>query len=132
MSKLLATVTRVQSLESLNLVSFDLFGVTLKMMSLDIDAAIKIGTKVSLNIKPVSVAIAKNLSGELSYSNKIDSRIKSINNGEILCSLELSFADIVFESIITAESAYKMNLKIGDEVTALIKANDISISEVLS
>lgn len=132
MSKLLATVLRVQTLESLNIVSFDVCGVTLKMMSLDLDATIIIGTKVSLNIKPISVAIAKNLSGDLSYSNKINSHIKTINKGELLCSLELSFAEIVYESIITAESAQDMNLKVGDAITALIKANDISISKVLS
>lgn len=132
MSKLIATVSRVQTLESLNIVSFSLGDASLKMMSLDLGDGIVIGRKVSLNVKPISVAIAKNLNGELSYSNKISAQIKSINSGELLCSLELQASDMTFESIITQESAERMNLKVGDAISALIKANDISISELLS
>jgi len=132
MSRLIATVSRVQTLESLNIVSFDLGDASLKMMSLDLSEDIIIGAKVSLNIKPISVALAKNLSGELSYSNKLSSKIQTINKGELLCSIDLIASGIIFESIITAESAENMNLKVGDEVIALIKANDVSICEVLS
>ncbi len=131
MKRLIATVSRVQTLECLNIVSFDLGDVNLKMMSLDLDESIIIGTKVSLNIKPISVAIAKNLSGELSYSNQISSQIQSIHKGELLCSIGLTSPSMEFESIITALSAQNMNLRIGDAVTALIKANDVSICEVL-
>lgn len=131
MSKLTATVSRIQTLESLNIVSFNLAGVTLKMMSLELDPRLTIDSRVSLSIKPISVAIAKNLSGELSYSNKINTTIKAIHNGELLCSIVLNASEIEFESIITAESATNMNLKVSDTVTALIKANDISILEIL-
>ncbi len=132
MKRLIATLSRVQTLECLNIVSFDLGDVSLKMMSLDLDESIIIGTKVSLNIKPISVAIAKNLSGELSYSNQIIAQIQSIHKGELLCNIELTSPSMEFESIITALSAQNMNLKVGDTVTALIKANDVSICEVLS
>ncbi len=131
MSKLIAIVSRIQSLESLNIVSFSLASITLKMMSLELEECLTIGTRVSLNVKPISVALAKNLSGELSYSNKIDATIKAIENGELLCNLSLNASEMEFESIITAESARNMNLKVGDSVTALIKANDISILEIL-
>ncbi|RLC45308.1 MAG: transporter [Candidatus Cloacimonadota bacterium] len=101
------------------------------MMSLDLSKDIEVGKKVSLNIKPTFVAIGKNFSGELSYSNKINSIIDSIEYGELLCSIKLSSAESIFESIITVESASRMNLKVGDEVIALIKASELSISEIL-
>ena len=132
MSKLTATISRIQTLESLNIVSFTLGDESLKMMSLDLDESVVVGAKVSLNIKPISVAIAKNLIGELSYSNQLNSKIQAINKGELLCSIDLIAAGMIFESIITAESANNMNLQVGDTVSALIKANDVSILEVLS
>lgn len=132
MQKLEAKVSRVQSYENLNIVSFDISGVTLKMMSLELFEEVKIDTLVVLNIKATSVAIAKNISGDLSYSNKLSSKIIAIENGELLSSIELKCASFSFESIITKESSLNMNLKVGDEVTALIKANEISISEIIS
>ena len=131
MSKIKATIKKIDNFESLNVVSFDFFGVELKMMSLDLNKEMKVGTKVLLSIKPTSVAIAKNLNGMLSYSNQIKSRIESMDMGRLLCSLKLSACENLFESIITTASAKRMDLGIGDEVTALIKANEISIFEVI-
>ena len=102
------------------------------MMSLDLDKNVKIGKKVRLTIKPTSISIAKNLSGEISLSNKIVATIKSIENGQLLCSLLLNLNDTILESIITADSSKRMNLKENDIVTILIKASDLSIGEVLN
>ena len=131
MSKLTAIIEKIQNVDNLNIVSFDFNSISLKMMSLDLSEDISVGKKVSLNIKPTSVAIGKNFIGELSYSNKISSKIVSIKEGKLLCSIQLLVADTVFESIITLESVQRMNLKIGDAVIALVKANEISIAEVL-
>lgn len=132
MSRVKAKVSRIQSLESLHIVSFELGSVTLKMMSLNLRESIKVGVEVILNIKPMSVAIGRDLSGELSYSNQIDTKITSIQLGELLCSVKLALGEESLEAMITAESAQRMHLNIGNEVTAFIKANDISIAEVLS
>ena len=131
MSKITAQVSRIQTYENINIVSFTSENTELKMMSLDISSSIKLGTSVLLNVKPTAIAIGKNLSGQLSYANKIDAKIESINKGELLCSLFLSFGENTIESIITLESAQDMKLKKGDGVIALIKANELSISEVL-
>ena len=101
------------------------------MMSLDIDEAIMIGTKVKLSVKPSHIAIAKDFTGELSYANQLPCKIKSIENGTLLSSVKLSFFDVVLESIITLASSEKMQLKAGDAITAFIKASELSIEEVL-
>jgi len=131
MSKLIATITKIESVDNLNIVSFDFNTTLLKMMSLDLSKNIEVGKKVSLNIKPTFVAIGKDFSGELSYSNKINSKIVAIENGKLLSSIKLSCDESIFESIITVESALRMNLQVGDEVIALIKASELSISEIL-
>ncbi len=127
MSRLAATIISIETVENLNIVKFDFNDTILTMMSLDLNDKIKIGTKVNLSLKPTHVAIAKDFNGIVSYSNQIKTTIKYIDNGKLLSSIKLGIDDTVIESIITAESSKKMDLKIGDSATALIKASEISI-----
>ena len=100
-------------------------------MSLELNENIKIGTKVKLTCKSAHIAIAKNFSGKVSYSNKLDCVIDTIENGELLSYIHLKIFDTILESIITVNSSTKMDLKVGDKVTAFIKASELSISEIL-
>ncbi len=130
MSKLIATVKDIENCDSLNIVKFDFNGQTLSMMSLDLNKDIKIGTKVNLLVKPTHIAIGKNFSGEVSYSNKLDTTIIEIDNGKLLSSITLSIFNTFIESVITVNSSKKMNLKVGDKVTAFIKASELSIGSI--
>jgi len=130
MSKLIAIVKDIQSCDNLNIVKFDFFGQTLSMMSLELNQNIKIGTKVNLIVKPTHITIAKNFSGEVSYSNKLNTTIKEIQNGKLLSSITLSIFNTSIESIITVNSSIKMDLKVGDKVIAFIKASELSIGSI--
>lgn len=132
MSSIIATVSSIENCDSLHIVKFETSSQTLSMMSLDIDSNIKIGTKVKLSIKPSHIAIAKNFSGEVSYSNILKTTIISCDNGKLLTSVKLKYFDTILESIITLNSSKRMDLKEGDEVLALIKASELSIGEVLN
>lgn len=132
MSPIVATVTLIENLDQLNIVEFDFQGLRLKMMSLDLSPSIQVGKKVVLTIKPTNIALAKNITGDLSFSNQIVATIVSMTNGKLLSTISLKTKEIVLESIITLSSAKRMNLKINDEVVMLIKASDISILEVLN
>jgi len=131
MNTLIATVTKIDNIDNLNIVNFDFSDQTLSMMSLDLSDDIKIGTKVKLITKPSYIAIAKEFSGILSYSNQLKAKIKELENGKLLSSVKLQIEEFVLESIITFESSKKMDLKEGDEVTAFIKASELSILKVL-
>jgi len=48
----------------------------------------------------------------------------------LLSEVTLSFDGMRFVSIITTDSLKRLEIKTGDAVTALIKANEISIEEV--
>jgi molybdopterin-binding protein len=133
MSQIIARIKKINSIDnSLNIVEFDFAGLTLKMMSLDLNKDVQVGKKVQLSVKPTNIAIAKNLSGEISLSNQIVAKIQSIENGVLLSSIILEAKDTSFESIITADSSKRMNLQKNDEVIILIKASDLSIQEVLN
>lgn len=132
MSKLEAVIKKIQSVDSLNIVTFDFFGTDLTMMSLELNENILIGKRVTLGIKPTAVVLAKEFHGKISTSNHIEATISSIEQGKLLCSVGLKTDNSYFESIITAQSAKKLHLHVGDCVTALIKASEISISEVIN
>ena len=132
MSKLIATIKKINNIDNLNIVEFDFLGTTLKMMSLDLNSKIQIGKKVKLSVKPTNISIAKNFTGEISLSNQLVAVIENIENGELLSSISLKTDDFLVESIITADSSKRMNLEIGNQVIILIKASDISIDEVLN
>ena len=132
MSQLVATIKKINSVDNLNIVEFDFDGITLKMMSLDLDKEIQINKKVKLSVKSSNVIIAKNLLGEISLSNQLVATIQSIENGELLSSVILKVNETIFESLITVDSSKRMNLQVGEEVQILIKASNLSIQEVLN
>ena len=132
MSKLIATIKKIDNIDNLNIVDFDFFGNNLKMMSLDLNPNVQIGKKVKLSVKPTNISIAKNLSVDISLSNKLVAIIENIDNGKLLCSLSLKIYNVLLESIITVDSSKRMNLQIGDEVSIFIKASDLSIGEIIN
>ena len=132
MSMINASITEIQSVDSLNIVSFDFSGTPLKMMSLDLNEEMQVGREVTLNVKPFHITIVKDFYGDISYSNRLDAVVKSCENGELLSSVKLLVNGVIFESIITKELALEMELKAGDNVLVMIKANDLSIQEVIN
>jgi len=132
MNKIVATISQIHNIDNLNIVEFKFNDLKLKMMSLDLNSNTKVGQKVVLTTKPTHVAIAKNIEGKLSYSNQIIAIIDNIDKGELLSVINSKIGDTKLQSIITSDSANRMELKIGDEIILLIKASDMSILEVLN
>jgi molybdopterin-binding protein len=132
MSQLVATIKKINSIDNLNIVEFDFHGLTLKMMSLDLNTDVQIGKKVKLSVKPTNISIAKNLIGKISLSNQIVATIENLENGQLLSSVSLKVHNTLLESIITVDSSKRMNLQIGEVVTILIKASNLSIEEVIN
>ena len=132
MNKISATVVSIQNVQNLTQVTFATATSELKMMGLELPQNIKQNTQVILTCKATNIAIAKTSDNMLSFSTQLPVTIQVIEMGELLCSLLLRYDTTVLESIITADSAKRMQLKVGDTVTALIKSSDLSITEVLS
>ncbi|AXX93727.1 MULTISPECIES: TOBE domain-containing protein [Arcobacter] len=132
MSQFIATIKKINSIDSLNIVEFSFCNQTLKMMSLDLSKDVQIDKKVKLSVNPSNIIIAKDFFGEISLSNQLVATINSIENGELLSSVILNIENIYFESIITVDSSKRMNLQKGDKVTMLIKASNLSIEEILN
>lgn len=128
MNKIPATIIDIKSCDILNIVEFQFDIFKMSMMSLQL-SNLHVNDKVILTVKPSSVAIGKNLSGDLSYSNQLKGEIKSIKIGNLLCFLEVYVGDTIIQSVITKNSANRLNLEQNDKVVCIIKASDLSILE---
>jgi len=131
MNRLQAVVIKIDSLENLTIVQFEFKDIILSMMSLEL-SNIDLGTKVLLSINASHIAISKGLSGDISLSNRFDCIIKKLVKGKLLSSITLDFQGTPLTSIITTNSVNRMNLKENDEVTALVKASELSIQKVIT
>ncbi|MEA3372268.1 MAG: transporter [Campylobacterota bacterium] len=130
MNQIGATVTDIQKSDSLSVVSFEAYEQPLRMVALELDKTLVVGSQVTLGVKATKIALAKDVEGELSISNQIDVSIESVNNGSLLSSVLLHFGETSLESIITRESSIRMNLQAQKSVTALIQASDLSIFRI--
>lgn len=130
MNHLYAKVIGIQNSESLHIVEFEVENNFLYMMSLELPH-IKEGMMVKLAIKPLSVAIAKRFTGSFSFTNKLFAIVKTIEMGELLCSIKLDFQGHELESIMSKRGIENMHLKVNDEVVLFIKSSDVFIKEIL-
>jgi len=127
MNRIDAIVTAIDSFENITIVSFQAAGQPMRMMALELNKSLVVGSKVTLGVKASHIALAKELKGQLSISNQLSVTIESIENGKLLSSIKLSFGGHLLESIITRISAQEMNLQTGERVAALIKSSELSI-----
>lgn len=65
----------------------------------------------------------------LSARNQFKGTIKSIKLGSVMAELIVTHGDIEIVSVITRASAEQMGLKVGNEVTAVIKSTEVMIAK---
>ena len=131
MSLIDAKISAIESEGIIHIVTFQTQKHVLKMVSLELPKDLKIATEVKLQVKATSVSLAKDLKGELSYSNQIKCQIESIEQGKLLSSIMLTTEKFRLESIITTTSLERLSLERGESVIALINSSDLSIAEIL-
>jgi molybdopterin-binding protein len=131
MSHIQADIIQIQNVENLHILTLQSTQNILSMMSLELNSKIQTGSRVILTVKPTAVAIAKQSSKDLSFSNQLPSKILSLELGELLCSLVVEFESYQIESIITTSEAQRMQLQVGMDIVTLINSSDLSIEEIL-
>ncbi len=88
-----------------------------------------VGREVQVLFKETEVSLAKNLSGLLSLRNRLRGKVLDIRGGAILSEVMLDYQGQRITSIITSRAVGRLALRAGDEVEALIKANEVSLME---
>ncbi|MFO7766778.1 MAG: TOBE domain-containing protein [Pelovirga sp.] len=89
---------------------------------------LKTGQRIKILFKETEVSIARNLSGQISLRNRFVATIAGIRSEGMLAEITLDSAGHQVVSIITSRSAQRMELKTGDQVEWLVKANEVSLT----
>lgn len=109
-------------------VGLDCLSVVL-LASIDGEPLLRIGQQVDLCIKETDLVMAKDLQGCISLHNRLPVRVEEIHRGIILSEIELDYRGQVLRSVITSRSAERLDLRPGDCLEVLIKANEVAIME---
>ena len=89
----------------------------------------KIGKKIDLLFKESEVSIARDFTGEISMRNQLKGSIMKMEKGNVFSKITFDFKSHPIVSLITTGSANRLNLKVGDRITGLIKANEVILMD---
>jgi molybdate transport system regulatory protein len=86
-----------------------------------------IGQEVHLLFKETEVALAKNLSGQISMRNRLPGTVTALEIGQVLTRVVFDMQGMQISSVITSRSARGLQIAVGDLVEGLVKSNEISL-----
>jgi molybdate transport system regulatory protein len=130
MNKLPATITAIQQSGTILLVDAEAEGQgfsALLIESVTRPEWLEVGKAVDLVFKETEVSLAKNLQGKISMRNRMKCRVLKVDKGDLLSLITLQFNNFTIASAITTRSVNNLQIEIGDEVDALVKANEVSL-----
>ncbi len=133
MNKLKGIITQIQSSGALLLVDADVEGQKFSALLIESNPRhvwLKEGNQVNLVFKETEVSLAKELTGRISLRNRMKCRVLAFDRGELLSTVKLQFNHYALVSAITTRSADMLELKEGDEIEALVKANEVSLMQL--
>lgn len=90
-------------------------------------AAWKIGQPARLLFKETEVALAKNLSGQISMRNRMPGTVIALEVGQVLTRVVFDMQGVHINSVITSRSARGLQIAVGDAVEGLVKSNEMSV-----
>ncbi|HVJ05460.1 MAG TPA: TOBE domain-containing protein [Candidatus Saccharimonadales bacterium] len=65
----------------------------------------------------------------ISARNKLAGKVTEILRGSVMAHLTIQVGDNLIESVITLRSVDEMNLKVGDQVNAIVKSTEVLIQK---
>ncbi|MDP4285282.1 MAG: TOBE domain-containing protein [Bacteroidota bacterium] len=90
---------------------------------------LKTGNNINVIFKETEVVIGKGLEHFVSLQNKLSGNILQIENGKLLSKLTIETPVGNIVAIITLDAVLQMQLQEGETITAMIKTNEIMLSE---
>ena len=129
MNRLHGTLTAIQQSDSLRRVVVEVEGTPLTLVSLELPDAFREGAAATVVFKESEVILATGNTEGISIANRIPAIVKELVMGEVLAEVALEAPVGTIISLITAASAQRLGLAPGKPVTALIKANELSLTE---
>ncbi len=132
MNQLKGTITAIAHADQFSVVTMDIGTSAIKAIvinTLPADQNIQLGQTIQLIFKETEVVIAKGATEHISIVNHLPARIEAIEPYAFMTRLKLWLDNHSIDAVITTTVAQRMGLQKGDEVTALIRANEIMLME---
>ncbi|MDH3649193.1 MAG: TOBE domain-containing protein [Saprospiraceae bacterium] len=113
------------------LMDVDVDGTMLKCIMIESPDSnfLAVGKSVQVLFKETEVVIGHAGTHGISLQNKISCRIDTMDTGNLLCRLSLHFEKHKIVSVVTRSAVEQLRLREGDEVLAMIKTNEVLLSE---
>lgn len=131
MNKVIGNIVGIDTSGNISLVEVKVNEVILSSMIIGNEKNtefLEMGREVQLLFKESEVSIAKNFSGELSLRNRFKGPILKLKKGKLFTEVFFNFEGFRLTSLITTRSVNRMDLKVGEEITGLIKSNEVILS----
>jgi molybdate transport system regulatory protein len=132
MNKLPGIITQIQKSGAIMLVDVDVNGHGFSVLLIESvihPQWLQTGNEISLVFKETEVSLAKGLSGKISLRNRMICTVQQIERGELLSKITLQFQNYSIASAITTRAVDSLQIKVGEEIEALVKANEVSLMQ---
>ena len=93
------------------------------------DMRLLAGDTVYVLIKGTDIMLAKSFSGMLSARNKAKGVVRQIVQGDILSKVFVESQGDMLHAFITNTSLREMDIREGDEITAIVKSTELILSK---
>jgi molybdate transport system regulatory protein len=130
MNRLPGVITAIQSAGHVALADVEVAGGSMSALLIESEvqgAHFKPGAAVLVLFQETEVSLAKQLAGLISLRNRLKTRVKQVDKGGVLTRTVLDYHGHEIISVITTRSAERLQLAVGDEIEALIKANEVTL-----
>ncbi|NJM17145.1 MAG: TOBE domain-containing protein [Bacteroidales bacterium] len=130
MNKLTGIITQIQQSGAILLVDIDVDGQGFSALLIESATQpqwLQKGNTVDLVFKETEVSLAKHLAGIISLRNRMMCKVLQVERGELLSKITLQFQEHNIVSAVTTRAVDSLEITFGDEIEALVKANEISL-----
>ena len=132
MNILKGTIEKLTISGSLTLIGIKVDAIDMSAIVIDTPKTapyLKIGNTITVVFKETEVIIGKGNTDEISLRNKFKGTIEILESKELLSKLTINTNVGKISSIITTNAVKQLKLELGTAVTAMVKTNEILISE---
>ena len=132
MNILTGTIATVTVQNNLSLIRVDVGSVPLSAIVIDTPESapyLAPGRTIQVLFKETEVILGKGTDHRISLQNRLVGSVSAIEQGELLSKLTLETTVGRVVSIITTPAVRQLQLQTGTEVTAMIKTNEMMLSE---
>ncbi len=127
MNRLNVKVEQIDKVDKLHVITCKLGYQRIKVVSLELQATLKIGSTVELSVKSTNISLAKNFTGKLSIVNQLTAKVTAVDKGSLLSAVQVEIEGFSLECLLTVEATLNMGLSAGDDVMVLIKGSEVFV-----